>query len=329
LNYLLAIQFWLPNQQKQDITAELSEELRAQMEEQAAALGRELKQSEVEALLQRFGSPLLVAHRYLPQESLIGPMLFPVYRLVLKIVVLCFLVPWMLVWIALLVYGHGSGHGSLGANAAQLLGSLSFTGFISVGVVTLVFAVLERTLAGSLLEEWNPRKLPALRNWHAIPRFSSAMELGGTLVAAVWWAGNMAPPLVWNTFHLRIELSSGWGYFYWGFLGLTGCGAALAAVNLTRPYWSELRAVLRLLLDGAQSALFCWLLQAKVVTGVAITGASAQRSGEMAAAVDVWMARMLPLGVILAVVALWTNGYRIYRTRRADAGLRLQQVKAR
>lgn len=38
---------------------------------------------------------------------------------------------------------------------------------------------------------------------------------------------------------------------------------------------------------------------------------------------------MLPLGVILAVVVVWVDGYRIYRARRADAGLWLQQVKAR
>jgi hypothetical protein len=135
----------------------------------------------------------------------------------------------------LLIYGYG---------AARLLGSVWFTGFISVGMVTGVFAVLERTLPASLLEEWNPRKL-------------------------------------------------------------------------------------RLLLDAAQSALFCWFLTAKVVTGVAITGTSAQRSGEMAAAVDVWMARMQPLGVILAVVVMWVDGYRIYRAKRADQGLRLQPVKAR
>jgi len=46
----------------------------------------------VEALLKQRGSPFLVANRFLPQESLIGPVLFPIYRFSIKIAVLCYLI---------------------------------------------------------------------------------------------------------------------------------------------------------------------------------------------------------------------------------------------
>ncbi len=203
--YLLAIRFWLPKQQKEDIAAELSEEIRAQVEERAATLGRELTEGEVEALLRRFGAPLVVANRYLPQESLIGPMLFPIYRLVVKIVALCFLVPWMVVGVVLAVCrftcGFGTGNASVWETAVQLFGSTLSTGLVSMGLITFVFATLERTLPKGLVEEWNPRRLPALRNPNVIPRFSSGLELGVSLFAAVWWAGNMASPVVWNRLH--------------------------------------------------------------------------------------------------------------------------------
>lgn len=75
--YLQAVQFWLPKDQKKDIIAELSEDLHAQIEEQESSLGRPLNKEEVEDLLRRRGAPLLVASKYLPQQSLIGPVFFP------------------------------------------------------------------------------------------------------------------------------------------------------------------------------------------------------------------------------------------------------------
>src|ERR1700722_10347416 len=130
--YLHAIEFWLPNQQKHDISAELSEEIHAQVVEQAAALGRPLKREEMEALLKRFGAPLTVAQRYLPQESLIGPTLFPIYRFVVKIIALWLLLPWLLVGMVLALYGpnHEAG-GSIWAAVAHLWGSLWSMAFLS------------------------------------------------------------------------------------------------------------------------------------------------------------------------------------------------------
>src|SRR5260370_13987905 len=80
--YLQAVGFWLPKAQKQDIVAELLEDINSQMEEKEAELGRKLNESEVEAILKQLGSPILVANRYLPPRHLIGPLLFPIYWLV-------------------------------------------------------------------------------------------------------------------------------------------------------------------------------------------------------------------------------------------------------
>ena len=101
--YLQAVGFWLPNRQKDDIIAELSADIHAQVEEQETTLGRKMNQAEVEALLKKRGRPVLVANRFLPQESLIGPVLFPVYCFILKVVSLCYLVPWLLITIGLMI----------------------------------------------------------------------------------------------------------------------------------------------------------------------------------------------------------------------------------
>src|SRR5258708_32042664 len=86
--YLQAIEFWLPKRQRQDIIAELSEDLRSQVEEKETELGRKLEDAEVEAILKRCGSPLEGASRYRRQQHLIGPTMFPIYRFILA-VLLC------------------------------------------------------------------------------------------------------------------------------------------------------------------------------------------------------------------------------------------------
>src|SRR5260221_5904224 len=96
--YLQAIEFWLPKRQRQDIIAELSEDLRSQVEEKETELGRKLEDAEVEAILKRCGSPLEVASRYRPQQYLIGPTLFPIYRFVLAVFLIGGVVSRVFVW---------------------------------------------------------------------------------------------------------------------------------------------------------------------------------------------------------------------------------------
>jgi hypothetical protein len=57
--YLQAVKFWLPKEQKQDIIAELSEDLYSQIEEREAQVGRKLDDTEVEAMLMKRGRPVL------------------------------------------------------------------------------------------------------------------------------------------------------------------------------------------------------------------------------------------------------------------------------
>src|ERR1700738_2779675 len=101
--YLQAIEFWLPKRQRQDIIAELSEDLRSQIEEKETELGRKLEDAEVEAILKRCGAPLEVASRYRPQQYLIGPALFPIYRFVLAVTLIGCVVPRFLIWLVFLL----------------------------------------------------------------------------------------------------------------------------------------------------------------------------------------------------------------------------------
>jgi hypothetical protein len=265
-----------------------------------------------------------VANRYLPQEYLIGPVLFPIYRLVLKIVMLCYLVPWTVTWIALLIFNSGyaakfARHSWTGA-LGSLWASLWTTAFIAVGTVTLVFAILERAqLKSRFLEEWNPRKLPAVNNPNLIPRFSSIFELAASLIFCVWWMAHMYSGVVLNQLNLRVVLAPTWRYFFWGFLLVALVNIALAVANLTRPYWTARRATFRLVSDIAGSALFCWILKAKLLAEIAGATISPVKAAQLTAAIDLWMARMFPVAVIVGIMIALVDIFRIVRVTAPNA----------
>jgi hypothetical protein len=102
--YLHAVGFWLPKKQADDILAELSEDIHSEVAEEEEKLGRSLNDGEVESILKRRGRPTVVAGRYLPQRSLIGPTLFPIYRQVMKIALGGYLGVWFAVWLCVLVF---------------------------------------------------------------------------------------------------------------------------------------------------------------------------------------------------------------------------------
>ena len=186
--YLRLVRFWLPKAEKEDITAELSETIRSQIEEREAELGRKLDEADLEAILARWGHPLRVAERYLPQRHLIGPTLFPVYVFVLELVMLVYLVPWLLVWIGLLIFdpAYRSGHAGLAVLAP--LQSWWLIALHAFAITTAGFAIAERAYAKSgRLETWKPRPRPAAGDPSRIPRSESVTDLATGLVTALWW----------------------------------------------------------------------------------------------------------------------------------------------
>ena len=323
--YLQAVKFWLPKEQKEDIIAELSEDIRSQIDEKEAELGRKLNEVELEAILKQRGRPILVANRYLPQEHLIGPVLFPIYRLVLKIVAVCYLVPWTVTWIALLIFNSGYVAKFADHSWVEILGSLWAqlwgTAFLAAGTVTLVFAILERVQRKShFLEEWNPRKLPPVNNPNVISRFNSIVELAANFFFCVWWTGHMSSGVVLNQVNLRIALAPvPWRYFFWGFLLIAFVNIGLAVANLARPCWTARRATIRLVSDMAGSVFFCWLLKANILAELSGASIPPEKAVQVTALLNLWMGRVFPIAVILGVVIAVVNIFRIVRVSAPTA----------
>ncbi len=254
--YLQAVRFWLPRTQQEDIIAELSSDLRSQIDDREMEMGRPLDDAELEVILRRCGSPILVASRYRPQTQLIGPALFPIYLFVLKMVLL-----WIMVPVFVLIVGPAMVLSATNHWAAllQTWSTLWFAMFVSAGIITLVFAVIERTGAElKLFEKWELRLLPrAPKAVQPVSRTQTVFELVFGIVGLLWILGvPYYPFLIFGPAAAFLRLAPMWHVFYLPLILLSLAGLARQCVSLMRPQWTWLPPAGRL----ANSALVLLML---------------------------------------------------------------------
>jgi len=219
--YLQAVRFWLPNKAKQeDLLAEMGEDLRSQIDAKEEELGRPLTEPEVAAILKACGNPMLVASRFGPQQYVIGPTLFPIYWFVLKMVLFWILVPVFLFILGPINFANSGGN--LGGAILATMGGLWNGGFIAAGVITLVFAILERTGSAAKWDcKWDPAKLPPVEKKKRKTSFAqTASELIFNVFGLMWLllipqhpfmilgpaAAVLRPAPLWNQFYAPIVL---------------------------------------------------------------------------------------------------------------------------
>jgi hypothetical protein len=248
--YLRAVKFFLPRRQQDDILRELSENILSQMEDKARELGRPLNESEQAAILKQHGHPFVVASRFrnTPVQYLIGPVVFPFYWFVLKI----------LFWIGLGVCALNSiALLSSGEPVRQLLHGLLAFAHVALpvfGWATFVFAAhdffqAKFHLVDKLNRRWDPRSLPTVPTPAQKVRRSQSIFglIAGTVYVAWLLAVPYYPYLIFGPAASALRLAPEWHRFYLPVVVLAIAGLAQAVVNLVRPEWIWLPPVTRLL----------------------------------------------------------------------------------
>lgn len=163
--YVSAIGSQLPPKSRRDIETEIRSTLEDMLEERAAAAGRPADEPMIKDLLKEYGAPDKVAASYLPARYLIGPELYPIFSLVLKIVFTVLAVIWAIVFGLNLAY-QAPASGSewltrLFPGLFQIMGG-AVTAF---GNIVLVFAIIQWLSAGKDFKdetkepEWSPDDL--------------------------------------------------------------------------------------------------------------------------------------------------------------------------
>lgn len=307
--YLSAIAFWLPARQGQDVTAEVRDDIRSEIESREDELGRALALEEVEAILTRWGHPLRVAERYLPSRALIGPALLPVYFFVLKIFATV-AGGWLLVLGGLALWHPG--FDPAGERLYDALDGVFIGALCVFALVTIVFAVAERsTTRARRLERWTAAELvpaDARRDRRRISRFDAVIELAIGLAVLAWWTGFGAPPETWR---LDDQVTITWAPLpglYAVITALMVAGVAMSIVNVSKPRWTIQRLGLQMAIDSIALVVVLLILPLPLFTATPL-----EADSEKVATVVRWANASWTAGLAIAAVILTFSLYGSYR----------------
>jgi hypothetical protein len=317
--YLQAVKQYLPSKGKDDMLAELRANLLAEMEGREEELGRPLHEAEIAAVLERHGSPGVVAARYLPQQFLIGPGLFPLYWFTLvKSLPLVLLAYSAVQGVSFL---FGSQTPSFGAAIGHLPGVL----FTFWSVMTLGFAVFEFAQGRYFSrvkwpETWNARDLPAL-NRQKGPTFAN--RVADFVVNGLMFLWVLAVPThpylilgPGGSVHgMPFGLSPEWRIFYWQIVGLLGVMLALKFGLIFARSVNWIKGL------GLVTQVFSLLILVVMVQArtyfVYVPNGHGLPSVETLASVNYWVSFGFKVALVIAVIKLAADLWQMFVSSRA------------
>lgn len=241
-SYLRAVRRYLPRKHRDDIVAELSDELRQQLDSRAAKLGHTLTDPEQMAVLKEYGDPMTVARRYRTDMrsltigwELVGPELFPMYLIFLSLNLLISVAATA----GIMIYIH----------QPVTIGALLRSAFIQILCVTLTFTILN-AIRRKYPQPWYypPAELAPMI---PISRWYSISGLVVWITFTSWWmAIPVFPRLFLGSAAEYLRFAPSWYRFYWPLSLLLLAGIAQRAINFKRPQWTWLLPSARLCINA-------------------------------------------------------------------------------
>lgn len=260
--YLQAVRTFLPRKAQDDILHELSENILSQMDEREAELGRRLTEAEQEQVIKQHGHPIVVAARYGRRQYLIGPGLFPIYWLTLKLGLLIALALRFIIAIVTVLVSADPIHQIL--PALLPVPAVIVPVFAWITGVFIAFEYFAPRMNLRFITDWSPRSLPALVKRSAIiPRADSVAQIIMIGAFILWWQSiPTAPYLLFGPGAAVVALAPVWAQLHWPIILLAVAGLVLASVNLASPHWTVTRTRIRLALRAAAFVILLILVRA-------------------------------------------------------------------
>jgi hypothetical protein len=314
--YLQSVKLALPKSQQNDVIRELTDEILSQIEEKETGFGRPLTEDEQVALLKQLGHPMMLAARYRKQQYLIGPAVFPIYWMVLKLVLVIVLFSMAIAAVVLAATGRGLG-AALGVLAQYPFGAIS-----AFAWVTGVFALIDYFQAKcNFHAKWDPRTLPKLSKLQ--PKHSTGESMAGLFFGAVfgvWWlVGLKHQFFIFGPGIAYLHFGQVWQTLYPLFVAVVVADIVRHTVALLRPGWETGRIAILLLFRALNLLVLYLLFNASdlIVVGNAIDPNLQPVIKGLNQAFHVGMG-------VLALVAIGQMAWDVYRYfgRRADNGQR-------
>jgi hypothetical protein len=236
--YLEAMRFWLPESEQEDILKELSENILAQAEDKEEELGRPLTIEEESALLKRHGHPMLFGVRYGRRlQYLIGPVMYPFYKLVIKISLAILAIGHIINAVVLAVSKHPPGE------VITSLFGFFHAALPMLGWMTIVFAVIDHfaekyKVLDKWVANWDPAALPnvQLKKTKVESMWKRLLGVITESTLAIWWLiGLRYPYLLLGPAAAIITWGPIWLKLYPAFVVLALAGIAFKFLTLFKP----------------------------------------------------------------------------------------------
>jgi hypothetical protein len=312
--YLGAIRRNLPRDKAEDIVAELRDVIASHVEDREATLGRRLDDAAIKDLLKAFGHPLVVAARYRRQQWLIGPDVYPFYITVVRIVATIIVAALAVGAMANIVFnGHDVMPTMLG-----LLASLWTSALVSLGIVTLIFVLLERRgFPADHMRRWDPSHLPDVKDAQPGP-WEAAIEVALSAAFLLWWSGLIHLPYPTGGRGFRMEAAPIFAELYWPIFAVAASRLVHNLIEWLRPRWTRVRVVLAALTTIGGLALLAILYRAGSWAVIVPTGMAPAEAAQLQASVNL----ALRIAILVAAIVWAFQGlqavYRLFRNRRLD-----------
>ncbi len=336
--YLQAVGTYLPKSQQHDILKELGENLRAQMEDKEAELGRALNEDEAAAILKKHGHPMFVAARYRQTRQLIGPTLFPVYWFAVKMILAFVGIGYAISALVLIAQGK---------SILEVLGAMfGYLGAVlpAFAWVTIVFALLDiandmtkllEKITKDANDKFDPRRLPALRpaagspEGKPIPRYKTAIELFFSVAFLLWWirvnpirrlALFMALGPAGLADKIPFQLGPALETVYWPVILLTLAGVAQQIATLIHPDRIKFYRAMRVISSGGSVVVLYMLSRADGILMLAPGIADAAKFAEALRVVNISLHYTFFFTAILTAAECFKQIWLLFRGRR-NAGM--------
>lgn len=157
--YVNEIGTHLPEKQRADIQKEIKSMIDDMLAEKCRAAGSVIDHKLTLEVLKELGKPEKVAASYFPPRYLIGPQLYPIFWLVLKISLIVVLIVMILILAVRIAIGDLNTWSEIGVNISTVINVLVGT----AGWVVITFFILERVTLPSKIgikeKEWDPSEM--------------------------------------------------------------------------------------------------------------------------------------------------------------------------
>jgi hypothetical protein len=184
----------LPRKTHKDIEAEIRSSLQDMLEERSQKTGKPVDEEMTLEVLKAYGAPEKVAANYLEERYLIGPSLYPIFMMVIRIV-LTVIGVLAAIGLGIALYRTMLTPPKVFETILKAIADFLVSAVTALGNIVIIFAILEWALfrAGGKVEikglpkdkEWDPRSLTKVSPPNQVNMGETIVEIVGCFVVIV------------------------------------------------------------------------------------------------------------------------------------------------